>query len=1097
MIERLIAWSAHNRFLVIIFVACATYAGMWSIQRVPLDAIPDLSDVQVIVFTEWPGRSPDLIEDQITYPIVTEMLAAPKVKFVRGQSMFGDSFVYIIFEDGTDMYWARSRVLEYLQGIKEKLPEGVSPVLGPDATGVGWVFQYALVDKTGQNSLADLRSFQDWYLRYWLSSVEGVAEVATVGGYVKQYQIEINPRALLAYNVALNQVIQAIRQSNQDVGGRAVEWAETEYIVRGRGYIQSLEDIENIAVAVNENGTPVLVRDLGRVQFGPDIRRGLAELDGEGETVGGIVVMRYGENALNVIKGIKERLEEIKPSLPPGVEIVTAYDRSTLILDAIATLKKKLTEEMIVVSLVIMFFLWHLRSALIPIFTLPIAVILSFIPMSMMGLTSNIMSLGGIAIAIGAMVDSSIVLIENAHKRIEHWKSEGQKEPYNDVLIGAAQETGRPIFFSLLVIAIAFMPIFALEAQEGRLFKPLAFTKNYAMAFAAILSVTLAPALMVTFIREKTYRFKSVFLTRIVNFFAGGKIYGEEEHPVSRFLFKIYEPAVRWVLEHRKRVIAGAFALVLLTVPIYMRLGSEFMPPLWEGSFLYMPTSVSGMSIETAKEVLHMQGKILKTFPEVERVFGKAGRAMTPTDPAPLSMVETVVVLKPQKEWRKGLTVEKLKAEMDQALQFPGMPNIWWMPIQTRTEMLTTGIRSTVGIKVLGKNLEDLERVSLEIETLLKDLKGTRTVFAERVSGGYYVDFIVKRGEVGRYGLTVGEVNDVVQTAIGGMNVTQTVEGRERYPVNVRYPRELRADPESLKRVLVATPSGAQIPLGQLVDLIVTTGPPMIRDEDGSLAAFIFIDVEGRDIGRYVEDAKVRVRDQIRLPAGTRLEWAGQYQYMRRAIQKLKVVVPLTLFIIIMLLYISTRSMVKVGIILLAIPFSLIGAVWLLWILGYNMSIAVWVGLIALAGVDAETGVIMLLYLDLAYDDAKKKGKLNTFDDLKEAIVHGAVKRIRPKLMTVGTTFIGLLPIMWAGAHEAGADVMKRIAAPMVGGIFTSFMMELLVYPAIYAVWKWRFEMKRGTANRVTRPGVGMKSFRASSAVIRHSIACPSNPISD
>ena len=1062
MIEKIIAWSARNRYMVIILVACATYLGIWSIQRVPLDAVPDLSDVQVIVFTEWQGRSPDLIEDQITYPIVTSMLSAPKVKFVRGQSMFGLSFVYIIFEDGTDMYWARSRVLEYMQGIKDKLPENVSPTLGPDATGVGWVFQYALVDETGQNDLADLRTFQDWYLRYWLSSVEGVAEVATVGGYVKQYQVEINPNALLAYNVPLKKVVQAIRRSNEDVGGRVVEWAETEYMVRGRGYIKSLADIENVPVDVGEHGTPILVRDLANVTLGPDIRRGVAEWNGKGETVGGIVIMRYGENALKVIERVKERLEEIEPSLPPGVRIETAYDRSVLIKAAIKTLYHKLTEEMIVVSLVIMFFLWHFRSALIPIFTLPIAVILSFIPMSMMGLTSNIMSLGGIAIAIGAMVDSSIVLIENSHKRIEEWKEGGKKEPYDNVLIRAAQETGRPIFFSLLVIAIAFIPIFALEAQEGRLFKPLAFTKNYAMAFAALLSVTLAPALMLIFIREKTYQFKSRYLTKFVNFFAGGKIHHEEDHPVSRVLFRIYEPVVRWVLDHRKRVIALAAGLILLTVPIYKQLGSEFMPPLWEGSFLYMPTAIPGMSIEKAKEVLHTQDKILKSFPEVESVFGKAGRARTPTDPAPLSMVETVVVLKPHHEWRKGMTVEKLKKEMDEALKFPGMPNIWWMPIQTRTEMLATGIRSAIGIKVLGKDLASIEQAALDIEKTLKPFPGTNTIFAERVSGGYFIDFEVNRHESARYGLTVGDVNEIIQTAIGGMNISETVEGRERYPINVRYPRELRNDIDTLSRVLVPTPTGTQVPIGQLAELKIVMGPPQIRDEDGSLAAFVFIDVQGRDLGRYVKEAKELVRKEVDLPPGTRLEWAGQYKYMQRAMEKLKLVLPVTLFIIVFLLYLNTKSMTKVGIVLLAIPFSLIGAVWMLWVLGYNMSIAVWVGLIALAGVDAETGTIMLLYLDLAYDDARKKGKLRNFDDLKEAIVHGAVKRIRPKLMTVGTTFIGLLPIMWASTHEAGADVMKRIAAPMVGGIFTSFAMELLVYPAIYAVWKWRSEMKQG-----------------------------------
>jgi len=1054
MIERLIAWSVKNRFLVIILVALSTYYGIWSIGRQPLDAIPDLSDVQVIVFTDWPGRSPDLVEDQITYPIVTKMLSVPNVDFVRGQSMFGLSFVYIVFKDGTDMYWARSRVLEYLQGISRNIPEAVSPTLGPDATGVGWVFQYALVDETGQQTLADLRSFQDWYLRYWLSSIDGVAEVATIGGHVKQYQVVINPNELLAYQIPLKKVVEAIRNSNEDVGGRVIEWTETEYMVRGRGYIQSLQDIEVIPVGVSEDGTPILIRDLANVQYGPDMRRGLAELDGKGETVGGIVIMRYGDNALQVIKRVKERLEEIKPSLPPGVEIVTTYDRSILIKEAIKTLKHKLTEEMIVVGLVIILFLWHLRSALIPILTLPVAVILSFIPMSMMGLTSNIMSLGGIAIAIGAMVDSSIVIIENSHKRIEEWKKDGRKEPYNNMLIRAIQETARPIFFSLILIAVAFLPIFVLEGQEGRLFKPLAFTKNYAMAFAAILSVTLVPALVVTFVREKTYRFKSRFFTRTVNFFVGGEIIAEEKQPISRFLFRVYEPVVRWALKKRKFVISVALLMIVITVPAFKGLGSEFMPPLWEGSFLYMPTAIPGISIEKAKEMLHMQNKILKSFPEVDRVFGKAGRAETPTDPAPLSMFETIVSLKPPQEWRKGMTVEKLKAEMDQALQFPGMPNIWWMPIQTRTEMLATGIRSAVGVKVLGKDLPSIERVASDIEGVLKTLPGTKTVFAERVTGGYYIDFHVNREEAGRYGLTVGEVNDVIQTAIGGMNITQTIEGRERYPVSVRYPRELRNDIDTLERVLVATPTGAQVPLGQVADLQITTGPSMIRDENGSLAAFVFIDVEGMDIGRYVSNAKKIVREQVALLPGTTLEWAGQYRYMLRAMERLKVVIPITLIVIFVLLYLNTKSIVKVGMVLLAIPFAGVGAIWFLWALDYNMSIAVWVGLIALAGVAAETGVIMLLYLDLAFEEAKRKNLLRNLDDLKEAIVQGAVKRIRPKVMAVATTIIALLPIMLAGFHEAGADVMKRIAAPMVGGVFTSFVMQLLIYPPIYAYWK-------------------------------------------
>lgn len=1056
MIEKIIDWSARNKFLVILGTTVALIWGIWTFRQIPLDAIPDLSDVQVIVFTEWPGRSPNLIEDQITYPLVTSMLAAPQVKFVRGQSFFGLSFVYIIFEDGTDMYWARSRVLEYMQGITSNLPEGVTPVIGPDATGVGWVYEYALVDETGQNDLQELRSFQDWTLRYALESLPGVAQVASVGGYVKQYQVEINPNALLAYDIPLHKIIMAIRDSNNDVGGRTVEMSGREYMVQGRGYIKSIEDIEMIPVMTTKEGVPVLIRDLGRVQIGSDMRRGLVELDGEGEVVGGIVIMRYGENALKVIERVKEKLNDLKPSLPPGVKIVPTYDRSTLISGAIHTLKKKLIEEMLVVSLIVLLFLWHFRSALIPMLTLPLAALLSFIPMYYLKLSSNIMSLGGIAIAIGAMVDASIVMIENAHKHLEKWNEEGRPGRRSEVLIAAAKEVGRPIFFSLLVIAVSFIPIFTLEAQEGRLFKPLAFTKNFAMFFAAVLSITLAPSLMVLLIRGKVYDFKPRWLCSLANFFWGGKIHAEQDHPISRRLFKIYEPAVKFVLSRPRTVIAASVLLVFSTIPVFMKLGSEFMPPLWEGSFLYMPTALPGMSITEAKRALHLQGKIFNQFPEVERVFGKAGRARTPTDPAPLSMFETVITLKPMDQWRKGMTVEKLKKEMNDALNFPGMPNIWWMPIQTRIEMLSTGIRSAVGVKVLGPDLNIIQEIGTQVESILKTMNGTTTAFAERVTGGYFIDFEVDRKQSSRYGLTVGDVERVIQTAIGGMNITTTVEGRERYPVNVRYPRGMRDDLEKLKRVLVPTPNGAQVPIGQLVKLNVTTGPPGIRDENGSLAAFVFADVSDRDLAGWVDEAKAEVKEKIKLPPGYRLEWAGQYQYLQRAKDKLKLVVPITLFVIFILLYINTKSFARTGIVLLAVPFSLIGAIWLLTFLGYNMSIAVWVGIIALAGVDAETGVVMLLYLDLSHDEAKKKGLLKNINQLKEAIIHGAVQRVRPKIMTVGTTFIGLLPIMWAGLGEPGADVMKRIAAPMVGGIFTSFIMELLVYPPIYLLWKKR-----------------------------------------
>ncbi len=1060
-VEKIIDFSARNKFIVFIFVAASLLASFWSIKNIPLDAIPDLSDTQVIVYSRW-DRSPDIIEDQVTYPIVTALLGAPNVKAIRGFSDFGYSYVYVIFKDGTDIYWARSRTLEYLSKIIPKLPEGVQTELGPDASGVGWVYQYALVDKSGKHDLHELRSFQDWYLRYHLQSVPGVAEVASLGGFVKQYQITIEPNKLQAYDIPLNMVIDAIREGNQETGGRLLEFSGAEYMVRGRGYATSVEDLENIVVTTDKKGIPVLIKNIAHVAIGPEIRRGLADLNGQGDVVTGTVVMRYGENALNVIDRVKAKIKEVEPSFPEGVELVPVYDRSELIKESIETLKRKLMEEMLVVSLVIILFLWHFRSALIPIFTLPIAVMLSFIPMFGMQLTSNIMSLGGIAIAIGAMVDASIVLIENAHKRIEQWKIEGRKEPYNEVLIHSAKEVGRPIFFSLLVIAVAFIPIFALEAQEGRLFKPLAFTKNYAMAFAALLSITLAPALMLLFIRERKFNLRPRWFNRIVTFFAGGEIHAEENHPVSRFLFRLYEPVVRWVVDHRKIVVILALILIVITMPLFFLIGQEFMPQLNEGAILYMPTTLPGISVTEAQKLMQTQDRILKSFPEVELVFGKAGRIESSTDPAPFSMMETVILLKPQKEWTRKISYEELVNEMDAALRIPGTTNAWTMPIKNRIDMLTTGVRTPIGIKVLGDDLKTIEKIGIRLENILKDIKGTRSVFAERVSGGYFLDFDLKRDQLARYGLSVMDAQMTIQSAIGGENITTTVEGRERYPVNLRYPRGLRDDVHELSRVLVATPSGAHIPLGQIADIVLRTGPSMIRNESGLLAGYVYVDVTGRDIGGYVTEAKRKVREHLDLPTGYALSWSGQYEYMERVKQRLMVVVPVTFFIIFFLLYINTGSLVKTGIVLLAVPFSLIGALWLLWVLGYNMSIAVWVGLIALAGVDAETGVIMLLYLDLAYDEAKRKKLLNSFDGLKEAIVHGAVKRIRPKMMTVGTTFMGLLPIMWAASWESGADVMKRIAAPMVGGIFTSFLMELLVYPAIYAVWKWNFEMKKG-----------------------------------
>jgi Cu(I)/Ag(I) efflux system membrane protein CusA/SilA len=1028
--------------LITLLVAVAMGAwGIYSLRRAPLDAIPDLSDAQVIVFTDWPGRSPDLVEDQITYPISTALLSAPQVKFVRGQSFFGLSFVYAIFEDGTDIYWARSRVLEYLNSAQAELPDGVTPTLGPDATGVGWVFEYALTDESGRHDLSQLRSIQDYNVRYALEGVPGVAEVASVGGFVKQYQVQLDPNRLLAHNISTRQVAQAIRRSNQDVGGRVIEIAGHEHMIRGRGYIKSVSDLELVPLAVSEGGTPVYIRDVAEVTLGPEMRRGIAELDGKGEVVGGIVVMRYGENALEVIDRVKLRLEEVKRGLPDGVEIVVTYDRSHLIRESIDTLSGTLLEEMLVVCLIIFLFLLHVRSALIPVLTLPLGVLLAFIPMFYQGLTANIMSLGGIVVAIGAMVDASIIIIENIHKKLEIWEAEGRPTPRREVVVGAMQEVGPTIFFSLLVITVSFIPVFTLEATEGRLFKPLAFTKTYAMGFSAILAVTVTPALAALLIR--------------------GKVLKEESNPLNRWLVLLYAPVVRFVVDYKKSVIAVSLLAMIATVPAFLRLKSEFMPPLNEGAILYMPTAPPGMSITEAANVLQSMDAELKKFPEVVSVFGKMGRARTATDPAPISMVETTVVLKPKSEWREGLTWDALIKEMDEKLQYPGMPNIWWMPIQTRTEMLATGVRSPLGIQVYGDDLKQIEETAIAIEKAVGAIEGTRSAFAERSTGGFFLDFDVKREEAARHGLTVGDVNDVIMTAIGGMNVSETVEGRERYPINVRYARELRDDPEALKRVLVPTPSGAQIPISQVADIRASTGPPMIRSEDGKLVGFVFVDTD-RPIADYVAEAKqVVARDVVR-PAGIRLDWVGQFKYFERAREKLATVVPVTLLIVFLLLYLNTRSLVETGIVLLAVPFSLIGAIWLLYLLDYNMSVAVWVGLIALAGLDAETGVVMLLYLTLAHRRRMEQGLLKNAADLREAIVEGAAGRVRPKLMTVMTTMIGLVPVLYATG--TGSDVMKRIAAPMVGGLVTSFLLELTVYPAIFALWKGqaRSELRAG-----------------------------------
>jgi Cu(I)/Ag(I) efflux system membrane protein CusA/SilA len=1058
LLERIIEASARNAFLVIILALFGVTGGLWALMHTPLDAIPDLSDVQVIVYTDWDGRSPDLVEDQITYPISTKFIAAPKVKFVRGESMFGKSFVYVIFEDGTDIYWARSRVIEYLNSVRGTLPEGVNPVIGPDATGVGWVYEYALVDKTGKHNLAELRSLQDWHLRYALESVKGVAEVAPVGGFVKEYQVDLDPNKLLAYGIPISEVVNKIRMSNGDVGGKIFEVGSTEYYVRGRGYIKKIEDIENIPLKTAQ-GTPVYIRNVGTVHLGPDLRRGVAELNGEGEVVGGIVVMRYGENALHVIDGIKRKLEEIKPSLPEGVEIVTAYDRSQLINRSIATLREKLIEECIVVALVCLIFLWHIRSAFVAVITLPIAIILSFLPMAHLHLTSNIMSLGGIAIAIGAMVDSAIIMVENAHKFLEHFREEKGRDPTNleriEVIIAAAKSVGRPLFFALLVITVSFIPVFSLEEQEGRLFKPLAFTKTFSMFFAALLGATLVPVLMLLCIR--------------------GKITPEKRNPVNRFLIWAYRPFVHFVLRFRWLTLIAALLVMGATIYPFKKLGKEFMPPLNEGDILYMPTAVPGISIDEATKILQIQDRMLREFPEVENVFGKAGQSETPTDPAPLSMIETVVKLKPTEQWRPGMTWEKLIAEMNEKVKTPGMANIFWMPIQTRTEMLTTGFRSILGVKVFGPDLAGIQDIGVKIEKALSDFPNTRSAFAERTTGGYFLDFTPNREVAGRYGLTVGDVNDIVETAIGGKTIATTVEGRERYPINVRYARDFREDLDALKRVLVPVPLGtpeapAQIPISMLADISYKTGPPSVRTENGQLVGFVFVDITSDDIQGYVDAASKRIQETVQFPPGYYIQWAGQFEYLKSAEQRLKIVVPFTLLIIFLLIYLNTKSVVKTFVVLLAVPFSLVGAFWFLYFLGYNMSVAVWVGLIALAGLDAETGVVMLLYLDHAWEKYRGPGRMNTMGDLRLAVIEGAVQRIRPKAMTICAILFGLMPIMWSPTTQSGADVMKRIAAPMIGGVITSGILELLIYPVIFVFWRrWHLPTETRDSAAATR----------------------------
>ncbi len=1076
-LQRIIRFSALNRWLTLAACAVLLALSYWSMRRIPLDALPDLSDTQVIVYAKW-DRSPDLVEDQVTYPIVTSILGAPKVKAVRGLSDFGYSYVYVIFEDGTDLYWARSRTLEYLSKISSSLPQGVKVELGPDATSVGWVYQYALVDRSGRTSLDELRSLQDWFLRYGLQSSPGVSEVATVGGQARQFQVSVDPNKLASYRLSIDAVVQAVKAANSEAGGRLVEFSGREYMVRGRGYVKSTRDLEG-AVLKLENGTPIRLSEVATVALGPELRRGLTDLDGQGDVVSGIVIMRHGENALDVIRGVKTRLAELQKGLPEGVEIVTTYDRSELINNALTTVRHKLIEEMVIVSLVILLFLWHIPSAVVPIVTIPVSVALAFIPMLGLGQNANLMSLAGIAISIGVLVDGAIVEVENAYKKIEQWIRDGRPGDFYSVRLAALMEVGPSVFFSLLVVAVSFMPVFTLVDQEGRLFKPLAYSKNLAMAIAAILALTLDPALRMLFARVDPFLFKPKWLAWAATQALVGRYHAEEKHPISVFLHRIYEPPCRFVLRHPKATLVAAALLVLGTVPVYLKLGSEFMPPLNEGTLLYMPSTLPGLSQTEAQRILQVQDRLIRTVPEVARVFGKAGRANTATDPAPFSMMETVILLKPEAQWRSRdrwysgwapdwlksllrpfwrdrITQEDIVAHLDRVVRLPAIPNAWTMPIKARLDMLSTGIRTPVGLKVNGADLAVIERVAVEAEGILQKVPGTRSAFAERAAQGYFLDFVLKREALARYGLSAETANMLVMTAIGGDNQSTVFDGRARYPVNVRYARDYRESPEALRRVLVPLPNGGQVPMDAIADLQWTTGPAMIRDENGQMNGYVLLDFDTSkfDVGTYVEHAKAAVEKELKLPPGYSLTWSGQYENMIRVKERLKVILPITLVLIFGLLYANTRSAFKAGIVMLAVPFSAIGAFWLLWALGYNMSIAVWVGLIALMGLDAETGVFMLLFLDLSHEEARAAGRLNTRLELIEAIIHGAVKRVRPKAMTVCAAFMGLLPIMWSVG--TGADVMKRIAAPMVGGLATSFLLELLVYPAIYLLWKQR-----------------------------------------
>ncbi len=1083
MIKKIIEFSAHNRVLVIILTALFMVAGAYSLKKIPLDAIPDLSDTQVIIYSKW-DRSPDIVENQVTYPIVSAMLGSPKVKSVRGFSDYGFSYVYVIFEDGVDLYWARSRVLESLNRISSQIPTGVKTEIGPDATSVGWVYQYVLQDNSGKFNSADLRSIQDWSIKFQLQAVQGVAEVAPVGGFVKQYQIKVDPIKLALFSITMSQVMDAVKNSNQESGGRTIEFSGTEAMVRSSGLVQKLEDIENAVVTYNPRSrAPILVKQVANVSVGPEMRRGITDFNGLGNSVGGIIVMRQGEDPVSVIERVKSKISVLQKSLPSGVEIVPVYDRSNLIEHAMETLRSTLFEELIIVSFIILLFLWHIPSAIVPIVTIPISVLLAFIPLYFLGQSSNIMSLAGIAISIGVLVDGAIVEVENAYRKIQQWDEGGRKGDFFQVRLDALKEVGPSVFFSLLVIAVAFIPIFTLVDQEGRLFRPLALSKNLTMAIAALLAITLDPAMRMLFSRIDPIKTKNKWLDKVANSMFVGTYYSEHKHPITKKLFAAYEPIIDWVLRHKRKTLGIAFALMLSIIPGFMLLGSEFMPTLHEGSLLYMPTALPGISVSEAQRVLTKQDTILKSFPEVDTVFGKAGRADTSTDIAPLSMIETTISLKDKSEWRKidrwysflpnfmkppfervwpeTISEEQLIEEMNEKLSFIGMPNIWTMPIKNRIDMLSTGIRSPIGIKIFGPDLKIIQSIGENIEKELKTLDDTRTVIAERIASGYFLDVDFDREKLKIYGLSLKDAQDQAMTSVGGDNVSQLLATRERYPIQVRLAPAFRQDIESIKRVLITSPTGAQIPLSEIAKVRFNEGPSMIRNENASLVGYVYIDIDSKqtDIGSYVEKAKKLVEEKIQLPVGYVINWSGQFENMERVKERLKVVIPITLVLIIFLLFFNTKSWIKTAIVLLAVPFSLIGAVWLLVALGYNLSIAAWVGMIALLGLDAETGVFMLMYLDIAFDDRKRKGQMNSPDDLRLAVIEGAVHRVRPKLMTVAALFVGLVPIMWSVG--AGADVMKRIAAPMIGGLVTSFLLELLIYPVVFYIWKAKIEFKQ------------------------------------